>query len=153
MLGTLVSDAIADFLSVAAMAGAPILASQIHVDILAKPHRPKSLPMGKMAVYSFFLDGQALKVGKVGPNSGPRFTHQHYAGSAMSTLAETIFFNHHRVGAASFTHAKFVGDWIKANTDRVDILVPATVGLPTLSLLEAFLHVRWNPMFEGRAEN
>lgn len=45
-----------------------------------------------------------------------------------------------------------VGQWMRVNTDRINILLPLALGLTTLSLLEAFLHVRWKPKFEGRAQ-
>jgi hypothetical protein len=45
-----------------------------------------------MAVYCFFLDGRALKIGIAGPNSDARFRSQHYnLNSARSTLAGSIF--------------------------------------------------------------
>jgi hypothetical protein len=102
-----------------------------------------------MAVYAFFLNDRALKVGKVGPNSGPRFTYQHYSGSALSTLRRSILANQGKVGASGLDE-KSRADWIRENTDRIDVLIPAHFGIPILSLLEAFLHVRWNPMFEGK---
>jgi hypothetical protein len=151
MLGELVSDALKDFAQVAVLAHATVPLDQFDVEILAKPHKAKALPLGKMAVYSFFLDERALKVGKVGPNSGPRFTYQHYTGSALSTLSGSILSNQRRVGAAGLDN-KTAGDWIRANTDRIDILMPAAFGIAVLSLLESFLHVRWNPMFEGPRE-
>jgi hypothetical protein len=148
MLEALVSSALKDFGQVAALAGVTVPLNQVCTEILGKPHKAKALPFGKMAVYSFFLNGRALKVGKVGPNSGPRFTYQHYTGSAQSTLSGSILSNPMKVGASGLD-TKTVGDWIKAHTDRVDFLMPATFGIPILSLLEAFLHVLWNPMFEG----
>jgi site-specific recombinase XerC len=86
MLDELVSDALKDFAQVATLAHATIPLDQVRVEILGKPHKAKDLPLGKMAVYSFFLNKRALKVGKVGPKGGPRFTYQHYTGSALSTL-------------------------------------------------------------------
>ena len=106
-----------------------------------------------MAVYAFFLNGQALKVGKVGPKRAARYTSQHYnSASAKSTLARSILNNPGKMGAAELNPAN-VGSWIKHNTDRVNLLLPVTAGAPALSLLEAFLHVRWKPTFEGRAEH
>src|ERR1700722_20682109 len=149
MLDDLISNALKDFSQVAALARATVPLDQIYIEVLRKPHKAKTLPLGKMAVYSFFLNERALKVGKVGPNSGPRFTYQHYTGSAVSTLSGAILSNQRKVGAAGLD-TKTAGEWIKANTDRIDLLIPASFGTPMLSLLEAFLHVRWKPMFEGR---
>ena len=43
-----------------------------------------------------------------------------------------------------------IGQWIREHTDRVNLLLPDHLGDSVLSLLEAFLHVRWKPVFEGR---
>lgn len=153
-LNELVSEAISDFGNVTALARAPFTTDAIHVEIMPKPHQaPSTLPIGRMAVYAFFLNGQALKVGKVGPNSAARYTSQHYnAASAKSCLAKSILANAPKVGAVG-VDAAFVGDWIKTNTDRVNLLLSTTLGLPVLSLLESFLHVRWKPLFEGRSDS
>jgi hypothetical protein len=151
-LDQLVSEALSDFGKVAALANAECLVESIRVEIAGRPHKaPGSLPTGKMAVYAFFLSGQALKVGKVGPKSAARYTSQHYnPASAGSTLAQSVLNNAIRVGAVGVDQTS-VGQWIKNHTDRVNLLLPTDLGLPTLSLLESFLHVRWQPMFEGRA--
>jgi hypothetical protein len=149
MLDSLVSSALEDFTRAAELAGASTPRDQIHALILKKPHKASTLPRGRVGVYAFFLNGRALKVGKVGANSGPRFTYQHYTGSAMSTLCGSILANQAKVGANGLD-IKTAGEWIKSNTDRVEILMPENFGIPILSLLEAFLHVRWNPLFEGR---
>ncbi|MGH9350555.1 MAG: carbon-nitrogen hydrolase family protein [Terriglobia bacterium] len=153
-LNGLVSEALSDFRKAAALASPRFSPDSIAVEIATKPHNPpKILPMGKMAVYAFFLNGQSLKVGKVGPNSGPRYTSQHYSpGSAGSTLAGSILKDPTKVGAVGVDSGS-VGDWIKNNTDRVNLLLPVSSGLPILSLLESFLHVRWKPQFEGRLES
>lgn len=150
-LAEIVGSALADFERVAAFARAPCAASTIEVQIADPPHRqPSSLPAGKTAVYAFFHDGQALKVGKAGAKSAARYTSQHYnPNSAMSTLARSILMNPAKLGLASLGDVA-IGDWIRENTARVNLLVPASSGMPILSLLEAFLHVRWKPLFEGR---
>jgi hypothetical protein len=48
------------------------------VDITPAPHRPKGLPIGRMAAYCFFLNGQALKIGIAGPKSDARFRSHQY---------------------------------------------------------------------------
>jgi hypothetical protein len=152
-LTDLVSEAISDFGRAAALANAEFSTNTIMVEILEKPHNaPRFLPNGKQAVYAFFFNRQALKIGKVGPNSGPRYTSQHYnRASANSNLAQSILSNPRKLGALEIA-PESVGDWIKLNTDRVNLLVPATDGVPVLSFLESFLHVRWKPVFEGRSE-
>jgi hypothetical protein len=153
-LDELVTSAINDFRQVAALAGVEFIADTITVEITAKPHKsPSKLPAGMIAVYAFFLDGHALKVGKVGQKSAARYTSQHYnAGSAMSTLAASILTNARRVGAEGI-YSPAIGDWIRTHTDRVNLLMPISLGLPMLSLLESFLHVRWKPVFEGKPES
>jgi hypothetical protein len=146
-----VSEALGDFRKVAALADAEFIADSITAEFLSKPHKPAGLPSGKMAVYAFFLNGQALKVGKVGANSDARFRSQHYNHkSAGSNLARSILADSEKIGAAGVNELN-VGDWIKRHTDRVNLFAPAILGDPMLSLLEAFLHVRWKPIFEGRA--
>ncbi len=108
------------------------------------------MPRDAMAVYAFFLDDRALKVGKAGPNSNARYSFQHYnASSAASTLAASLMRNPASVGIESFDNVE-VGKWIREHTDRVNLLMQAQLGNSLLSLLESFLHVRWNPVFEGR---
>ena len=147
-----VDEAITDFLKVTSLAGNEIVCDEIDVEILPKPHKPPSrLPYRKMAVYSFFLDGMVLKVGKAGPNSHARYSSQHYnASSAASTLAGSILRNPRAVGLSNLD-PNAVGRWIRQHTDRVNLLLPADAGDPLLSLLEAFLHYRWQPAFEGRS--
>lgn len=149
-LAELIAEALADFAKAAGLADPKFIAGNITIEILPKPHQqPKKQPSGKMVVYAFFRNGQALKVGKVGLNSGARYTSQHYnPNSSRSNLARSILLNPERAGATG-VDASTVGPWIKVNTDRVNLLAPASFGLPMLSLLEAFLHVRWKPMFEG----
>jgi len=59
-----------DFANVGALAGNEFDLGKVKVEVLNKPHRPSGLPTGRMAIYCFFLNGQALRVGLAGPNSG-----------------------------------------------------------------------------------
>lgn len=102
-----------------------------------------------MAVYGFWGDGRWLKIGKVGPNSNARYTSQHYiAGSALSTLAGSLAKDTAMNGVVGFD-PRAPGVWIRASTHRVNILLPATRERALLSLLEAFLHLRLRPRYEG----
>jgi hypothetical protein len=56
-----------------------------------------------------------------------------------------------RIGAADINPVS-AGNWIRRNTDRINLLTDANLGSPMLSLLEAFLLVRWKPLFEGRTD-
>ena len=69
----------------------------------------------------------------------------------MSNLARSILADPARVGTAGIDELN-VGDWIRQHTDRINLLAPASLGDPMLSLLESFLHVRWKPLFEGKGE-
>ncbi len=145
-----VSEAVEDFRRVAVLAGHSLILDDLREEICLRPHVPSPLPSGMMAVYAFFWNGRALKVGKVGAKSGPRYVSQHYNhGSARSTLSGSILANPDRVGLER-ADAHSIGAWIKENTDRVNLILSASHGLEMLSLLEAFLHVRWKPVYEGR---
>jgi len=143
------TDALADFCKVAELARVHIELAQLDVEFLAAPHRPpSSLPAGEMAIYGFWSSGQWLKIGMVGPKSQARYTSQHYnAGSAPSTLAGSLAHDQRMAGIADFD-ATAPGSWIKSSCSRVNVLLPATFSWELLALLEAFLHVRFNPRYE-----
>lgn len=145
-----IEAAITAFLTVAELAGDPIYRSDLVIEYLAAPHRtPSGLPEGKMAVYGFWGDGDWLKIGRAGPNSNARYTSQHYnLGSAGSTLARSLAADAKMKTAAGFD-PKAPGAWIKASTHRVNILMLASRHRELLSLLEAFLHLRLRPRYEG----
>jgi hypothetical protein len=140
--------ALVDFQQVARLGGVELGADDLVVEHLPAPHRaPTRLPSGKMAVYAFWGDGGWLKVGKVGPNSNARYTSQHYlAGSAPSTLAASLLASPPSDNAFDPTQ---VGAWMRERTCRLNILMPASRPKELLSLLEAFLHLRLRPRFEG----
>jgi hypothetical protein len=152
-LEQLVREALTDFRQVASLAGSTFSVDSIEVQIARKPHKsPRALPPGKMAVYAFFRAGRALKVGKAGSKCAARFTSQHYSPlSAKSNLAKSILANASALGVSKLDESS-VGEWIRAHTDRANLVLPATAGIPVLSLLESFLHVRWKPVFEGRKD-
>ena len=146
-----VENALTDFCAVAKLAQIIFTRDDLAVELLPAPHKaPTRLPADKVAVYAFFVGGVSLKVGKAGPNSQARYTSQHYnAGSAPSTLAASIM-RRPSVFGLEMVDTKAVGTLIKARADRVNILLPSSFGDAPLSLLEAFLHCRWKPVFEGR---
>lgn len=120
------------------------------VEVLSSPHEPTNMPNGKMAVYCFFLGSRSLKVGIAGPNSNARYRYQHYnPNGANSTLARSILIHSEKIGRAIPPNC-VVGRWIKTWTDRVNFLLPATMGRDVLQQLELFMHARWQPVFEGR---
>ena len=92
---------------------------------------------------------RTLKVGRVGTKSGARYVSQHYSPtSAKSTLAASLLKDREAVVEHHLTHAN-VGDWIKENADRVNLLVDASCGMPALTLLEAFAQCRLRPSVRG----
>jgi len=142
--------ALRDFANVSALTGAECDVDRAKIEALNKPHKPSGLPTGRMAVYCFFFNGQALKIGIAGPNSDARYRSQHYnPNSAGSNLAKSILAYPSKIGIAPL-HISFVGNWIKEHTDRINILLPSSYGKPMLSMLETFLHARWKPAYEGR---
>jgi hypothetical protein len=119
-----------------------------------------ALPAEKQAVYIFMAGDQCLKVGKVGPKSNARFVSQHYGLKASSSLARSILADRARIaglvpdcppGVINALDERDVGDWIRGNTTRFHVFLPESTGPAALSLLEAFLHCRLKPCFEGKA--
>lgn len=142
-------DALRDFTRVARLAGSPLTLKDLQVEFCPAPHRaPTRLPGGMMALYAFCGPEGWLKVGIAGQQSQARYTSQHYhAGSAPSTLAASLC-KDEQVSASPDWHPSAVGEWIRGNCHRVNVLVPAHFGRPMLALLEAFLHVRLQPRYE-----
>ena len=141
---------VADFVSIAELAGVEIPAATVRAEVLPKPHTsPRLLPSGKMAVYVFLWGDLCLKVGKVGPRSQARYTSQHYnPRSSNSNLAKSILKHKSELGLVHLGDTT-VGDWIKAETGRINFLLDQDLGVPILSLMEAFLQCRLRPKFEG----
>lgn len=142
--------AIRDFEQVADLAGVPLSPGAVTIERLPAPHRPPSwLPPGKMAIYVFTYANDTLKVGKAGAKSQARYVSQHYnAGSAPSTLAASIFADRARYGLMDAKETD-IGAWIKGHVDRVNLLMDECSGIPILPLLEACLHCRLRPRYEG----
>lgn len=143
-------EALSVFVTVAELAGDPIGLDELQVEYLPAPHKPpSSLLHGKMAIYAFWWNDAWLKIGKAGSKSKQRYTYQHYnSGSAMSTLAGSLA-NDPRMGSIGGFDIQRPGDWIKNSTCRVNILMSVQRRKELLSLLEAFLHARLEPRYEG----
>jgi len=142
-----------DFRKVAALAHIHLPENYATIEVLDKPHKaPNSLLKNKMAIYIFEWEDEDiyLKVGKVGSKSNARYTSQHYnAKSSYSNLSKSILSHQEEMGMMGLTEEN-IGNWIKKNTTRTNILIDEKYGTCILSLLEAFLHCRLNPKFEGR---
>lgn len=130
--------------------GKPISKGKYQIIDRGMPHQPKSLPKGKMGIYIFCWKGKFMKIGKAGAKSNARFRSQHYnPNSAKSTLAASILLDEtmHDRGI----NQNNVGDWIKNNCRRVDILLDSDLGIFALELIEAALHYKYEPVYEGFA--
>ena len=129
--------------------GHPIDFDKITIIDRGHPHiSPCSLPNGKMAVYMFVYEGEFLKIGKVGPNSNARYTNQHYnPKSAGSNLAKSILLDSEMMNKG--IDNENVGEWIKCNCRRIDIELDVELGVFTLELIEALLHYKYTPKYEG----
>jgi hypothetical protein len=147
-----------DFIEVSKLAGIPMLAQDIEIQVLPAPHRRTGLPLGKAAAYVFMHGDTCLKVGKVGANSDARFRSQHYLPSAaISNLAKSLCLDHVAEPSKSrFFHAdrcggfnpSAVADWMLANLSRIHFFLDAEAPTGALRLLEVFLQCRLQPLFE-----
>jgi len=111
------------------------------------PHNPAGLPRGKMGIYTFWHEGRFLKIGKAGANSDARFRSQHYGFNAPSTLAKSIM-NDSEMLSLGINETN-VGEWIKNNCRRVDVLIDVSAGIFALEMVEAILHYVYEPKYEG----
>ena len=102
-------------------------------------------------MYGFWFDSEWLKIGRAGTNSGPRYTSQHYTGSARSTLSGSLRQDEEmrKVAGVGEDDLRGWAAWIERETSRANILLPAASDKMLVSLLEAYLHVRLRPKYEG----
>lgn len=146
-----INDALSNFIIVSQLAGVPITPQEFIVEYLEAPHKPPArLPQDKMAVYGFYYkkEGKWLKIGMAGPKSNARYTSQHYnPNSARSSLAKSLLHDQDIRSSENFNDMN-ISSWIKANCNRVNILMDSKYDSKLLALLEAFLHVRLRPRYE-----
>ncbi len=110
-------------------------------------HIPLPLPANSAAVYIFKWNNNYLKVGKVNMNSNPRYKSQHYnPNSSKSNLSNSLI---NDAKFQSIIGNSNVGDWIKANTTRFNILIPSNLGKNFVNFAEAFFILKCNPRFEN----
>jgi len=135
-------------LGLSSILGKPISEDKFEIVDLGIPHQPTSLPKGKMGIYMFLYDNKFLKIGKAGPKSNARFYSQHYnPKSARSTLAASILADGSIANKSSSESNG--GIWIKENCYRIDILFDSDLGIFALELIEAALHYKYEPVYEG----
>ena len=146
---SMVDDAVKDFHTVTELARFPLGANEFQIEYLESPHKaPPRLPLGKMAVYGFWYEGEWLKIGLAGPNSNARYTSQHYnQNSAQSTLAGSLCRDPRMANCTGFDIAA-PGNWIKSHCCRANVLLDGKHGPLLLAMLEAFLHLRLQPRYE-----
>ena len=147
-----IRSALRDFITVSQLAKSRVSLKEEDVEFKPAPHqRPAALPNGKAAVYGFWFDGDWLKIGRAGPNTNPHYRSQHYNGSARSTLSGSLRRDASMRGVAGLEEDDLRGwaAWIERETSRVNILLPSTSDKMLISLLEAYLHGRLHPKYEG----
>lgn len=133
---------------VTAVLDKPISRDKYEIIDRGVPHKPGSLKPGKMGVYTFIFEDKFLKIGIVGANSNARFLSQHYnPRSAGSTLAASLLTDPEM--AQYKLDENNVGEWIKHNCRRIDILLDADISVFARNLIEAAFHYRFEPKYEG----
>ena len=142
------NEIINTFIAVARLAGVTINDDQIRIEDRECPHDSPDLPDRHMAVYVFIHDKVYLRIGKVGSRSHSRFKNHHYnPNSSGSNLAKSILGDNDMKKFG--LDENNVGDWIRRNTQRIDILIDSSISIFALELLESFLHCKLNPKYEG----
>jgi hypothetical protein len=143
-----IRSVLSDFQQTLPLAGIDANSVQLDVQDRGCPHIPSALPRGKMAVYIFVVGDRVLKVGKVGPNSNARFqTHHYVPSSSGSNLAKSLLDD--ETSDCHDISADEIGSWMRKNLHRIDVLLSAHLGVAVLAYLEAFLHCRLSPAYEG----
>lgn len=113
----------------------------------ASGHKPISLPTDMAAIYLFKWNDTYLKVGKVNSNSNARYQSQHYnPNSSNSNLSKSLLADSE---FQALLGDKIVGNWIKENTTRFNILIPTTMGKNFVHFAEAFFILKCNPKYEN----
>jgi hypothetical protein len=143
-----IDSALTDFRKSLQFARVDSKSIQLDVQDRGCPHKRPTLPKRKMAIYIFALGDRVLKVGKVGPKTKQRFsTHHHAPNSSPSNLAKSLLGD--STGDWRNASADEIGPWMLQHLHRIDILLSVDVGMPILAYLEAFLHCRLRPVYEG----
>jgi hypothetical protein len=143
-----INNIIDDFIMICQISQINLKKSDIKIEILTPGlnHIPKALPSGHIAVYIFQDNATCYKVGKAHENSNARYQYQHYQpNSSKSNLAKSM------ISDKNFVTPDNIDLWIKQNLTRINLLLKKDAGILTLNLLEAFLHCRLNPKYEGYA--
>ena len=133
---------------ISSILGKPINKDSYKIIDRGVPHKPQSLPPKMTGVYIFQYKNCFLKIGKVGENSNARFLSQHYnPDSSKSNLASSIL-NDNTMKSLGINKDN-VGKWIKNNCRRIDIFFNGDLGIFVPELIEAALHYKYEPLYEG----
>lgn len=134
----------------------------IHSEILPPPHVSRALPHEYAGVYIFSYRGIVLKVGKAAAGNNHRWQYDHYdLYSSESNLAASLYAYAHyftredpdlqRVDLKRKVRKlkeREIGDWIRQNVDRCNLLVESFWASFVSEDLENFAISRLNPRFE-----
>lgn len=141
------NELISDCVNMVSKLGTDLTPSDVKIINRGVPHTPESLPTHTMGIYMFYYKDHFLKIGKAGPNSNVRFKNNHYhPASSNSNLAKSILIDE---GFRDNVDEHTVGQWIKDNTQRIDIIIDQKFGMFVLNFIEAALHLKYKPKYEG----
>ena len=119
----------------------------VDFDIIYQPlkHKPVSLQKGKIAVYTFYYNGDFLKIGQSVDNS--RYQSNHYTEcKGQIRLANSIKADQKMMAVVGNSR---IDDWIKNNCERYDVLIDASKhDKMTLNFVEGLLHYYYKPKYE-----
>src|SRR5690554_5009021 len=141
-------DDLYDLRNAASLAGFEIPNEELQLQIMEPgldTHLTPALPNGFSAVYIFKREEEVLKIGHCGLNCTPCFQGRHYGFNFPSTLARSLI-NHE--GWIDLYNENTVGNWIKENTTRYNIYIPASYGNYFRNFAEAFFILKYHPLFE-----
>ena len=142
------NEVLNDLKNAAVLAGFQIPNEELQLEELEPgldTHLTPALPNGFSAIYIFGYEDEVLKVGHCGLNCTPCFQSRHYGFSFPSTLARSLMnyeeWNH-------LYNENTVGNWIKENSTRYNIYIPASYGNYFRYFAEAFFILKYHPLFE-----
>lgn len=123
---------------------------EYEIEVRWPPHKPPGGLNGHGAVYAYYWPerGAFLKVGKAGAKSSQRYQYHHYGPNAGSTLFKDLKKECDILGIPC--EEKRLKSWMYAHLARADVLLAPGYDPQVLALLEAFLHLRWRPRYEGK---
>lgn len=127
--------------------GSPITEKDFYIEYQPLGHKPKALPKGKMAVYTFIYNGTFLKIGQANSKSKARYqSHHYYVDSGSSTLANSLLKDSNM---SALVNENNITQWIKDNCERYDVIIDEKYGKTALNFIEGMLHYKYNPKYEG----